>query len=150
MVTALRYGTIWGRFSHVQFSKDTGGANDELVAADYRGLSTAFSISAMMYSAHMESVSIEQDMVQRQHYGRTLVGTQVMIGILYLSFGLLVYFFFGARDRATAGSLRQTVSFGHTRCVCVCLQVLPQVDPVRSKTPWLTRTRRSLHRVARE
>jgi hypothetical protein len=50
----------------------------------------------MMYSAHMESVSIEQDMANRAVYLRTLVSTQVGIGLLYMSFGAVVFFFFGA------------------------------------------------------
>lgn len=85
---------------------------DEDVRVDPRGLATAFSICAMMYSAHMESVSIEQDMVHRGSYLRTLISTQLVIGVLYIAFGVIVYFFFGdatGRVCADAGSQNSLV-----------------------------------------
>ena len=89
MVTLVAYGAgPHGGFTAAEVDADT--------KFDLHGLSTAFSICAMMYSAHMESVSIEQDMASRAVYLRTLVSTQVAIGLLYMAFGVVVYFFFGA------------------------------------------------------
>ena len=89
MVTLVWYGLgPHGGFDAAEIEEDT--------RVDFHGLATAFSISAMMYSAHMESVSIEQDMANRAVYLRTLVSTQVGIGLLYMSFGAVVFLFFGA------------------------------------------------------
>lgn len=88
MVTLLWYGLgPHGGFDAAEIEGDS--------RVEFRGLATAFSISAMMYSAHMESVSIEQDMVNRPAYLRTLVTTQAGIGLLYMGFGCAVYFCFG-------------------------------------------------------
>lgn len=89
MVTLVWYGAgPHGGFDAATVEND--------VRVDPHGLATAFSICAMMYSAHMESVSIEQDMQKRSSYLRALVSTQLLIGVLYMAFGVSVYFFFGA------------------------------------------------------
>lgn len=71
----------------------------------------------MMYSAHMESVSIEQDMKDRTEFGATLVITQIVIGVAYMVFGVVVYFFFGEAtgrmcvDTGNTGSAANSTGF---------------------------------------
>lgn len=68
---------------------------DSLVGADPKGLGLMFGVALFMFSAHMESVSIEQDMFDRSQFHRMLWATFAVIVLMYLSFGVLVYMFFG-------------------------------------------------------
>jgi solute carrier family 36 (proton-coupled amino acid transporter) len=89
MATLVWYGAgPHGGFQAAAIEHDT--------KADVSGLATVLSICMVMYNAQMESVSIEQDMKHRGSYLRTLVLTQASVVILYLGFGVVIYFFFGA------------------------------------------------------
>ncbi len=110
MVTLLWYGLgPHGGFDAAEIEEDS--------RVDLHGLATAFSISAMMYSAHMESVSIEQDMANRNNYLRTLVTTQVGIGLLYMGFGCAIYFCFGSATGRMCGD-HQDGSAGTSSLMC--------------------------------
>lgn len=67
----------------------------ELVAFDGGGLGLMFGVSLLMFSAHMEAVSIEQDMARREQFDHVLTTTFGCVVLLFLGFGLLVYACFG-------------------------------------------------------
>jgi hypothetical protein len=89
----------------------------ELVAFDGGGLGLMFGVSLLMFSAHMEAVSIEQDMARRDQFDRVLTTTFGCVVLLFLGFGLLVYACFGEATGRVA------------------------LTPTPTPTPTLTRTR---------
>jgi len=67
----------------------------ELVAFDASGLGLMFGVALLMFSAHMEVVSIEQDMARRSLFDHVLYTTFGCVVFLFMGFGLLVYACFG-------------------------------------------------------
>ena len=79
---------------------------DELRLADPSGLGLMFGVSLLMFSCHLEAVTIEQDMARRGAFDRMLVWTFVVLAALFLGFGACVYRSFGeatGRVRAAGG-----------------------------------------------
>ena len=79
---------------------------DELRLADPSGLGLMFGVSLLMFSCHLEAVTIEQDMARRGAFDRMLVWSFVVLAALFLGFGACVYLSFGeatGRVRAAGG-----------------------------------------------
>ena len=66
-----------------------------LPAYDSSGLGLAFGVCIFMFAAHMECVSIEQDMRTRRNFHTMLLWTFVVIVVLHLAFGIFIYSCFG-------------------------------------------------------
>ena len=101
----------------------------ELVAFDGGGLGLMFGVSLLMFSAHMEAVSIEQDMARRDQFDRVLTTTFGCVVLLFLGFGLLVYACFGE----ATGRERTALTLPLTLILTLVLTPTP--------TPALTQTR---------
>eukprot|EP00966_Prymnesium_polylepis_P325897 7381832-Prymnesium_polylepis.1 len=54
-----------------------------------------FGVSLLMFSCHLEAISIEQDMADRAAFDGVLMGSFAVLGVLFLGFGMLVYAAFG-------------------------------------------------------
>ena len=107
---------IYGGLS-VALNAHARADHGELVAFDGGGLGLMFGVSLLMFSAHMEAVSIEQDMARRDQFDRVLTTTFGCVVLLFLGFGLLVYACFGEATGRVA------------------------LTPTPTPTPTLTRTR---------
>ena len=107
---------IYGGLS-VALNAHARADHGELVAFDGGGLGLMFGVSLLMFSAHMEAVSIEQDMARRDQFDRVLTTTFGCVVLLFLGFGLIVYACFGEATGRVA------------------------LTPTPTPTPTLTRTR---------
>ena len=66
-----------------------------LSAADPSGFGLTFGVCIFMFAAHMEIVSIEQDMRDKSQVFRLILLTFAVLLLLHLAFGVLVYAAFG-------------------------------------------------------
>jgi len=111
----------------------------ELVAFDGGGLGLMFGVSLLMFSAHMEAVSIEQDMARRDQFDRVLTTTFGCVVLLFLGFGLLVYACFGEATGRVALTLTPTPTPTPTRT--------RTRTPSRTRTPTPTQAQDDIGRV---
>eukprot|EP00656_Telonema_subtile_P034222 TRINITY_DN38338_c0_g1_i1.p1 TRINITY_DN38338_c0_g1~~TRINITY_DN38338_c0_g1_i1.p1 ORF type:complete len:456 (-),score=80.68 TRINITY_DN38338_c0_g1_i1:183-1550(-) len=96
IVTVYDYGFKHGDMSNVSHGRAAVN-NTELVAFKPSGLASFFGVALFMFSAHAECISVEQAMTDRKQF-TTVLGTCFgAIILLYLQFGLIVYFLYGDR-----------------------------------------------------
>lgn len=107
-----------------------------LVAVDASGVGLLFGVSLIMFSAHMEAVSIEQDMARRERVFRVLRRTFVGLTVVFAFFGAAVYALFGeatgrVRDGRTGRWVEATIMnnlegglFLQFVQVCLCLNLV--------------------------
>jgi len=95
---------------------------------DSSGFGLALGVCLYMFTAHMEVVSIEQDMRDRDRFYDVVRYTFMAITVLHLAFGLLVYCCFGeATGRIWKGggwseeTILQNIPSGHSITIAVQL-----------------------------
>jgi len=91
VAVALALGTvIWGTL-YAPSADYPHPDPSELQLADSGGLGLLFGVTLIMFSCHLEAVSIEQDMAQREHFDWVVNATFLVLVLVFLGFGLLVY-----------------------------------------------------------
>lgn len=104
----LALGTVVG-YGLLVATDESASTSDELplkmVDADGTGL--MFGVGLLMFSCHLEAITIEQDMKDRAHFDGILGITFIGLAVVFSAFGVTVYSCFGeatGRMRAADGS----------------------------------------------
>ena len=90
----LALGTVvWGAVVASDLGRPGGSApaEAELVMVDTGGLGLMFGVGLIMFSCHLEAVSIEADMRRRESFDRVVVLAFAALTLLFAGFGALVY-----------------------------------------------------------
>eukprot|EP00658_Telonema_sp_P-2_P053067 TRINITY_DN4148_c0_g1_i3.p1 TRINITY_DN4148_c0_g1~~TRINITY_DN4148_c0_g1_i3.p1 ORF type:complete len:419 (+),score=132.63 TRINITY_DN4148_c0_g1_i3:91-1347(+) len=94
IVTVYEQGFRTGDASRIGHGH--AAVNDsKLVMFKPSGLAQFFGVALFMFSAHAECIPVEQSMMNKSQFRRVLVSCFMVIAILYLQFGLVVYYLYG-------------------------------------------------------
>lgn len=91
MAVALAIGTVLLCSLFAPRSDTPRPAMNDLVIADSGGLGLLFGVTLIMFSCHLEAVSIEQDMAKRERFDAVMNFTFALLTLLFIGFGLTVY-----------------------------------------------------------